>query len=107
MSTSQSAIFAHFCRLISGSVGAKFRRFLKYIVFFNDSLSLSNLCAASRVVTDRVLLLSGLPVGIGQSLDLVAPFLSMKRAWDWSTVATCFPHGPEIAVRVAVTSVAS
>ena len=30
-----------------------------------------------------------------------APSMSVKRTWDWSTVATCFPHGPEIAVRVA------
>ncbi|KAI0233039.1 hypothetical protein LSAT2_016696 [Lamellibrachia satsuma] len=28
----------------------------------------------------------------------VARFVSVKRAWDWSTVATGFPHGPEIAV---------
>ena len=31
----------------------------------------------------------------------IASLLSVKRAWDWSTVAACFPHGPEIAVRVA------
>ena len=30
-----------------------------------------------------------------------SPSMSVKRAWDWSTVTTCFPHGPEIAVRVA------
>ena len=38
--------------------------------------------------------------GIGQSPPRDAPFMSVKRAWDWSTVATCFPRGPEIAVRV-------
>ena len=56
------AIAAHFCRLISVSVGAKFRRFLQYFVFVNDSLSLSNLCAASRAVTGRVLGRSDLSV---------------------------------------------
>ena len=28
-------------------------------------------------------------------------FMSVKRAWNWSTFATRFPHCPEIAVRVA------
>ena len=51
----QSAIAAHFSRFISVSVGAKFRRFLKYFVFVNESLSLSYLSAASRAVTARVL----------------------------------------------------
>ena len=57
-----SAIAAHFCRFISASVGAKFRRFLKYFVFVNDSLSLSNLSAASRAVAARVLGRSDLSV---------------------------------------------
>ena len=112
------AIAAHFCRLISVSVGAKFRRFLQYFVFVNDSLSLSNL--ASRSVTGRVLGRSDLSVagrvslGFGclssrggsyASLDdnyaihvsearmglvshRVAPFLSVKRAWDSSVTAS-------------------
>ena len=35
----------------------------------------------------------------GQNYE--TPSMSVKLAWDWSTVATCFPRGPEIAVRVA------
>ena len=62
MKYTQSAIAAHFCRFISVSVGAKLRRFLKYFVFDNDSLSLSNLSAASQAVTDRVLGRSDLSV---------------------------------------------
>ena len=58
-----SAIAAHFCRFIPVSVGTMFRRFLKCFVFINESLSLSNLCAASRSVTDRVLGRSDLSVG--------------------------------------------
>ena len=65
----QSAIAAHFCRFISVSVGgAKLRRFLKYFVVDNDSLSLSNLSAASRAVTDRVLGRSDLSVARRVSL---------------------------------------
>ena len=63
MKYTQSAIAEHFCRFISVSVGAKLRRFLKYFVVDNDSLSLSNLSAASRAVTDRVLGRSDLSVG--------------------------------------------
>ena len=47
---------------LSVSVGAKFRRFLQYFVFVNDSLSLSNLSAASRAVTYRVMGRSDLSV---------------------------------------------
>ena len=43
----QSAVTAHFCRFISVSVGAKFRRFLKYLVVVNESLSVQYLSAAS------------------------------------------------------------
>ena len=43
----QSTVAAHFCRVISVSVGAKFRRFLKYLVVVNESLSVPYLSAAS------------------------------------------------------------
>ena len=66
MKYTQSATAAHVCRCISVSVGDKFRRFLKYSVFVNDSLSLSYLSAASRVVTARALGLSDLSSWVGK-----------------------------------------
>ena len=71
MKYTQSAIAEHFCRFISVSVGAKLRRFLKYFDVDNDSLSLSNLSAASRAVTDCVLGRSDLSVGDRVSLGFV------------------------------------
>ena len=45
-------------------------------------------------------------LGIGQSPHHTAQFMSLKRACDWSTVASLVLRSPEIATRVAVTSVA-
>ena len=71
MKYTQSATAAHFCRFISVSVGATFRRFLQYFGFVNDSLSLSNLCVASRAVTGRVLGRSDLSVAGLVSLGFI------------------------------------